>query len=76
MTSERLRQFVRARPFRPFRVVMTNGQVYDVNHPEFLAVSPRDDTAVVYQDNGDLSVLDVLLMTEVQVFAPEAAHAG
>ena len=76
MTSERLRKLVTAQPFRPFRVCMSNGPSYDVKHPEFVAVSPRDDIAILFHDEGDYSVLDLLLMTELKVAANESAPAN
>ncbi|RJP42522.1 MAG: hypothetical protein C4547_00315 [Phycisphaerales bacterium] len=34
MTLELLRGFLAKRPFQPFRLVTSSGQVYDVIHPE------------------------------------------
>lgn len=67
MTSNRLRQVVTTQPFRPFRIVMGNGQEYLVRHPEFVAISPRDDIAILFHDDGAYSLLDLLLMTEIKV---------
>ena len=55
---------------------MSNGQTYDVKHPEFVAVSPRDDIALLFHDDGDYSVLDLLLMTEIKVEANASAQAN
>jgi hypothetical protein len=38
MRPEDLLAYVKAAPFRPFRVVMNNGKTYDVRHPEFVKV--------------------------------------
>ncbi len=38
MTTEDIRVFQRARPFRPFRVTLTNGEEFDIKHPELLLV--------------------------------------
>lgn len=46
---------------------MGNGQEYLVRHPEFVAVSPRDDIAILFHDDGAYSLLDLLLMTEIKV---------
>lgn len=67
MTSNRLRKMITSQPFRPFHICMSNGQVYEVKHPEFLAVSPRDDIAILIHEDGDYSVLDLLLMSEIKV---------
>jgi hypothetical protein len=34
MTVQTFRDLLAARPFRPFRFVMSSGQAYDVPHPE------------------------------------------
>ena len=34
-----LQNYVRAQPFRPFRIVMNSGKSYDVRHPEMVRVS-------------------------------------
>jgi hypothetical protein len=31
-------EFVRAAPFRPFRITLTDGRTYDVHHPELIMV--------------------------------------
>lgn len=34
ITVNTFREWMSARPFKPFRVVMSSGQSYDVRHPE------------------------------------------
>ena len=34
MTVQTFRDLLSQRPFRPFRLVMSSGQAYDVRHPE------------------------------------------
>ena len=34
MTSEDIRVYTRALPFKPFRVTLTNGEEFDIRHPE------------------------------------------
>jgi len=41
MSPNDLWKAVYAKPFRAFRITMTDGRTYDVMHPEFLAVSVR-----------------------------------
>jgi hypothetical protein len=38
MRDQALLSYVRAQPFRPFRIVMNSGKTYDVRHPEEVAV--------------------------------------
>ncbi len=37
---ELLRQFLRRKPFRPFRVVLRSGARYDIREPDKVAIGP------------------------------------
>ena len=41
MTPEELRDELRQQPFEPFRLVMTDGEGYDIRHPDLLWVGKR-----------------------------------
>ena len=60
MTSDRLRRVVKAKPFRTFRIYMSNGQEHVVKHPELILVFSRDESAYFYHADGAFSVLDLL----------------
>ena len=45
--SLELRKFMRASPFIPFHIKMTDGGTLTITHAEF-AISPKGDEAVVY----------------------------
>ena len=38
MRPEDLLEWVRAKPFRPFRIVLNSGRPYEIRHPEMLRV--------------------------------------
>ena len=38
MRPESVLVYVRAKPFRPFRIIMNSGQAYEVRHPDFIEV--------------------------------------
>jgi hypothetical protein len=42
MTTTMVRDLLRQRPFRPFRVVMSSGEAYEVRHPEMAWVTKND----------------------------------
>lgn len=65
MTFQEIRKLYDAAPFRPFEIVLTNGRHIRVAHPEFMALSPDEDTVVVYEDDGHLTI-DVPLVTAVK----------
>lgn len=67
MTVEQLIQMQRAQPFRPYRIHLADGRHLDVKHPDFLARSPAGRTAMVYKDDETFEVIDLLLVTSLEV---------
>ena len=67
MTVEQLRSALRNSPFRPFTIRMADGRAFDVAHRDFVAQSPSGRTVIVFQQDESYSVLDLLLMSELQV---------
>jgi hypothetical protein len=77
--SEELRALLRQRPFRPFRVHLTNGKILDVVCPEINLIG--EDMAVIgitdpknpdpYSDDFEL-----VLMNEIRQVETEAAPNG
>ena len=41
MAPEELRDVLRTQPFQPFRLVMTDGQAYEIRHPDLMMVGRR-----------------------------------
>ena len=55
MTSKQILEYVKAEPFRPFRILMNSGRWYDIRHPEMVRVGR--DFLVIFsyeRDNSDL----------------------
>ncbi len=73
MTTEQFRAMLHQQPFRPFTIRMADGRSFDVVHRDFVAMSPTGRTVFVYLDNENFSVLDLLLMSELQVVNEPAA---
>lgn len=67
MTVEQLKNVHGAKPFRPFTVHMGDGRSFRVDHPEFLSRSQSGRTIVIHQPDESFSVLDMLLVTELEV---------
>ena len=76
MTVEQLRNVHRAAPFRPFTIHMGDGRAFLVRHPDFLSHSPTGRMVIVHQDDESFSVLDLLLVTELEVHAPSTPAGG
>ena len=67
MTTEQFRSTLQQQPFRPFTIRMADGRSFDVAHRDFVAQSPSGRTVIVFQQDESYSVLDLLLMSELQV---------
>lgn len=67
MTTEQFKTTLHLQPFRPFTIRMADGRAFVVAHPDFVAQSPSGRTVIVFQPDESYSVLDLLLMTELQV---------
>ena len=74
MTIEQFKSALHANPFRPFTIHMADGRVFLIKHRDFVSRSPSGRTIVVHSDDDSFSVLDLLLMSEVEVHA-EDTHA-
>jgi hypothetical protein len=74
MTVEQLQNVHRAQPFRPFTIHMGDGRSFLVRHPEFLSHSPSGRTIIVHHDNDAFSILDLLLVTELEVHGEQTPH--
>ena len=72
MTMEQLRAVHQARPFRPFTIHMADGRAVHVPHSEFLSHSPSGRTIIVYHVDESFSVIDLLLVNEVEVHGSAA----
>jgi hypothetical protein len=81
MTVQTFRELLTQRPFRPFRLVMSSGQTYDVRHPE-MAMLTRTDLLVGIDitDDGvpaEFKICSLLHVTAVEPLGVgEARQAG
>ena len=69
MTIEKLREVLRAQPFKPFDLRLTDGQVIHVPHPEYAAPSPSGRTVVVFEPGETdeyFRVIDLLHVTTLE----------
>ena len=76
MTVEQLRNVHHAQPFRPFTIHMGDGRALFVKHPDFISRSPSGRTVIVHGDNDSFTILDLLLVTELEVHASDKPGAA
>jgi hypothetical protein len=67
MTIEQLKTVHQAQPFRPFSIHLADGRSIYVPHREFLSHSPSGRTVIVYNLDDSFSIIDLLLVTELEV---------
>ncbi len=67
MTSEKLLEFYRAEPFKPFILHLADGRNIAVAHREFIMAAPSGRTLAVYQPDDTFNLIDLLLVTDIEV---------
>jgi hypothetical protein len=67
VTVEQLRNLYNAQPFQPFTLHLADGRHISVHHREFLSFSPSGRTVVVNQPDDSLNIVDLLLVTDLEI---------
>ncbi len=75
MSHEDLRDYLRERPFRPFRLVLTEGTIYEVRHPELFMLGnrsvviglPRHPTETVYDRTTMVNLFHIVRLERLEV---------
>jgi hypothetical protein len=84
MTREELHEQARRQPFRPFRIVLTTGETYDIRHPDLVMVGLRsitigitkDDSGTFYDRLVRADLLHVVRTEELPAGAPSNGQSG
>ena len=63
MEFHRIRDAIRAVPFRPFTVHLSDGRSFRIGHPELIAANPR--TVVAFVEQGRMEVLALRHVTSL-----------
>jgi hypothetical protein len=66
MSADEIRKAMAAEPFKPFRLHTPNGRVAVVPHRDFISMHPNGRTVVVFHQEGGSSLLDTMLVTELE----------
>jgi hypothetical protein len=67
MTIEQLRTVHNAQPFQPFVIHLADGREVPVHHREFILTVPSGRTIVVCQPDDTLNIVDLLLVTDLEL---------
>jgi hypothetical protein len=76
MTFQTFRELLTQRPFRPFRLVMSSGQTYEVRHPEMAWLTRSDMLVGVGEaDDGVPAEFRICSLLHVTSIEPLSAAA-
>jgi hypothetical protein len=67
MTIEQVKQLYNSAPLKPFIIHLADGRRIPVKHREFMATSPSGRTIVVYEQDDSFNIIDLLLVTSLEV---------
>jgi hypothetical protein len=76
MTTEQLRAMREANPFRPFTIHLADGRTLDVPYRDFVSLSPSGRIIIVYQPNDAFNVVDLYLVTDLEIKAPADSNSA
>jgi hypothetical protein len=74
MTVEQLRELYNSQPFRPFVLHLADGREIPVHHREFMLTVPSGRTLVVCQPDDRLNIIDVLMITDIELNGQQNGH--
>jgi hypothetical protein len=69
MTIERLKELYDAQPFRPFVIHLADGREVPVRHRDFIMAVPSGRTIFVAQPDDSVNIIDLLLVTDLELKA-------
>jgi hypothetical protein len=80
MTVPTFRELLAARPFKPFRLVMSSGQAYEVRHPEMAFLTRTDILVGVGETEegvpAEFRICSLLHVTTVEPLSATGTGAG
>jgi hypothetical protein len=76
MTADQVRLMRDANPFIPFTIHLADGRSLLVPHRDFVSLSPGGRIIIVYRGDDSCSIVDLFLVTELEVQAPAPSGNG
>jgi hypothetical protein len=80
MTVQTFRDLLAQRPFKPFRLVMSSGQTYDVRHPEMAWLTRTDILVGVGETEegvpAEFRICSLLHVSSIEPLSPAAASGS
>lgn len=76
MTPNTFRELLSAKPFKPFRLVMSSGQSYEVRHPEMALLTKSDLLVGINVDQGVPAEFKICSLLHVATVEPIEGQAA
>ena len=76
MRASDIRNAQRAQPFQPFVLHLADGREFLVAHPEFIFVGPIGRLVVVESVEGNMEIIDPMLITSISVLVQQSQAPG
>jgi hypothetical protein len=73
MAVSSIREAIAAQPFRPFTVRVADLRSYLIPHPEFVSFGPQNRSLVIWHADGGASIVDMLMITGIDLPPPSTA---
>jgi hypothetical protein len=67
VTAEQIKAMRDANPFKPFIIHLADGRSVTVPHRDFVSLSPGGRIVIVYRPDDSFSIVDLFLVTELEV---------
>jgi len=67
MTAKQLREVHQAKPFRPFKLQIADGNEIEVRHPGLMMMTPGGRTVVVAISDDAVKIIDLMLVASIEV---------
>lgn len=76
MKADELRNLLKKQPFQPFVIHLPEGRQVRVAHHDFALLTPDGRTLVAYETDTSLNIIDVLLISSIQMGPAPAGAPG
>jgi len=74
MNAQAIRELLRQRPFIPFKVLLSNGESYEIRHPECASFS-KAGLVITFPESYRINVCSWLHIAGVEILSPTDASA-
>jgi len=76
MRASEIRNAQRAQPFQPFVLHLADGRQFLVDHPEFIIVGRTGRLVVIESVEGNMEIIDPMLVTSISVLVQQSQAPG